>query len=152
MKKTSILIAACLVVGCARGQIDIIDADENIVGQCSANFYGHWYGAQDSVDYILHICAKEQVAKGFRISDESILDNDYTLPTPPQGAAWNKRTAKQEFNGGNISEKQYGYVLAAIEYEFWLAKGRAEKQLEAGVIDEEEYERELSKAEDKFEG
>lgn len=141
-----------LIVGCARGQLDIIDADENIVGECSANFYGHWYGAQDSVDYILHVCAKEQVEKGYRISDGSIFDNDYTLPEPPQDSAWNKRAAEREFKDGNISEKQYGYILAAIEYEFWLAKGRAEKQLESGVIDEEEYDRALSEAEDKFEG
>lgn len=152
MKKLSCLLFVCVALGCAKGSLDIIDENNNIVGQCSARFYWHWHGAQDSVDYLLHVCAKEQVGKGYEISDKSILDGDYALPSPPQGVSWNKIVARQEFNSGNISEREYGHILAAIEYEYWQAKGRAAQQFETGVIDKAGYDQMLLEAEAQFRG
>ena len=152
MKSSSLLLFAAVIMGCANGEVNVIDANDKVVGQCSAKLYWHWHGAQDSVDYLLHVCAKEQVEKGFRISDESVLYGDYALPAPPQDMSWNKKIALQEFKDGNISEKKYGYILAAIEYEYWVTKQRAEQHFEAGEIDENEYDQVLLEAKDRFHG
>src|SRR5690606_39523006 len=115
MKYFSVLFFAGVIMGCAKGQIDILDANEKVVGHCSANIYWHWHGAQDTVDYLLHVCAQEQVKKGYELSDNSILENEFRFPEPPQDSIWNKRTALRELKSENISEKEYVYIRYAIE-------------------------------------
>ncbi|WP_199608921.1 hypothetical protein [Flocculibacter collagenilyticus] len=44
------------------------------------DWHWHWHGAQDSVDDILYICAKDHFENGKEISDSSIFNNDYSLP------------------------------------------------------------------------
>ncbi|WKD48922.1 hypothetical protein [Microbulbifer spongiae] len=73
MKKSTFMLFCLFILGCSHGRIDILDKDEKVVGYCSENFYLHWYGAHDSVDYILYLCAKEHIEKGYRISDDSII-------------------------------------------------------------------------------
>lgn len=152
MKSSSVLFFASVVMGCANGQIDILDANERVVGHCSANIYGHWHGAQDTVDYLLHVCAQEHVKKGYALSDDSILENEFWLPAPPQDSMWNKRTALRELKSENISEKEYGYIRAAIEYEYWITQALAKENLEAGSIEKSEYDRLMSQAKFKLHG
>lgn len=152
MKYFSVLFFAGVIMGCAKGQIDILDANEKVVGHCSANIYWHWHGAQDTVDYLLHVCAQEQVKKGYELSDNSILENEFRLPEPPQDSIWNKRTALRELKSENISEKEYGYIRAAIEYEYWVTQALAKEHLEAGSIEKAEYDRIMSEAKFKLRG
>jgi hypothetical protein len=152
VRKYSILIALCSLFGCADGRVDIIEKNGEVIGECSARFYWHWYGAQDSVDYMIYICAKEYIDKGLNISDASILKNDYTLPKPPEGQSWNKKTAFKQFDAGNISEQKYGYILAAIEYEYILKKRWAKEQLDKGNIDSVAYEKVILNAKQIFHG
>ena len=151
MKTFSFLLFASMIMGCAKGHIAILDVNEKVVGHCSANVYWHWYGAQDTVDYLLHVCAQKHAEQGFDLSDESILEREFAIPTPPQDS-WNKKTALRELKSESISEKEYGYIRAAIEYEYWLKKNRANEQLESGSIEKAEYDRLMSEAESKFHG
>ncbi|MEJ2762401.1 hypothetical protein VV869_00135 [Photobacterium sp. MCCC 1A19761] len=141
-----------LLFGCAQGRVDILDRDENVVGYCSADFNFHWYGAQDSVSYILYLCAKEYIVKGYSISDESILDNDYTIPLAPNGKNWNKALAKEYFSQNLLTEEKFGYILAAIEYEYWMKLNAAKEQLLRSAITQPEYERLVKEAKAEFEG
>ena len=146
MKNYSVVLSLCVLVGCAQGRLDIIDPNGKVIGECSAHFDWHWYGAQDSVNYILQLCAQQYIAKGYTVSDEPFLANNYTLPLPPIGSSWNKKIAKEEFNAGNVSEQKYGYILAAIEYKYTVQVEIAASNLAKNLISKNEYEQILVKA------
>ncbi|WP_076411197.1 hypothetical protein [Shewanella sp. UCD-KL12] len=152
MKIAHVALISSFLVGCAQGRLDVIDTNGKVIGECSAAFAWHWYGAKDSVNYILNLCAQEQIVKGYTISDKTVLVNDYTLPVPPKGSVWNKITAKAQFKTGNISEQQYGYILAAIEYEYILKVEQAENDLARALISKKDFEQAIEKAKLEFNG
>ena len=152
MKNFSMALLLCMLVGCAQGRLDVIDTNGKVVGECSAAFDWHWYGAQDSVNYILNLCAQQHIAKGFTISDESVIENDYDLPLAPKKGTWNEKIAKEQFNGGHITEEKYGYILAAIEYKYLLKVEQAAKKLGNKLISKNEYKQTVAKAKLEFNG
>ena len=115
MRSINLALILFLLVGCAQGRLDVINTKGTVIGECSAAFDWHPHGAQDSVNYILNLCAQKYIAVGYTVSDKSILTNDYALPVTPSGSIWNQKIAKEQFNAGYISEQKYGYILAAIE-------------------------------------
>ena len=145
------IIALCLS-GCAKGSLDILDQNNHVIGQCSANFNWHWYGAQDSVDYLLFICAQGHLEKGRKISDSPILAVDYTIPAPPTGKNWNKKTAFEQFKARKIPENIYGYILADIEYHFIKQRQQANDMLSQGKISKAQYEQLIKQAKENFAG
>ncbi|TAP41039.1 hypothetical protein EYS00_07445 [Alteromonas sp. KUL49] len=132
-------MALCCVAGCAERSITITDQNGEIVGACVAGFDWHLYGLQDSIDYMLYECAKESIALGLQVSDERLLTLDFTLPLPPEGDLWNKKLAMQQFHKGSITEKELGYVLAAIEHEYQTTVFSAESDLANGKITQDEF-------------
>ncbi|NMP32005.1 hypothetical protein HII17_10540 [Thalassotalea sp. M1531] len=132
------LFALCLS-GCAERTIDIIDSKGKVVGGCIAGYDWHLYGLQDSIDYMLYVCAKDSLAKGYTISDERLLTLDYTLPKPPNNEPWNKKVAMSQFHAGKITEKKLGYILAAIEYEYQKIVWAAEDDLANGKITQADF-------------
>ena len=141
-----IILVLLLLVGCAGRQIDIIDSEGNVIGECVAGFDWHFYGLQDSIDYILHLCTKDSIEKGYTISDKSLLERDFTLPKPPEGKSWNKKLAMYHFKKGDITEQKLGYVLAAIEHEYIVTSRAAEVKLTQGKISKVEFEQIISDA------
>jgi len=133
------IVVLFFLSGCAERVIDISDKEGKIVGGCNAGFDWHFYGLQDSIDYLLYECAKDSIAKGYTISDERLLTIDFTLPDPPAGKAWNKKLAMQHFHNGRITERKLGYILAAIEYEYMNIAWPAEDDLASGKITETEF-------------
>ncbi|WP_444930657.1 hypothetical protein ACJJIF_02435 [Microbulbifer sp. SSSA002] len=152
MKKIKLMLAALSLTGCAQGHIDILKQDGEVIGSCSAEFYLHWHGAQDSVNYILNLCAQEAMARGLKISDESILANDYTLPESPQGYNWSKKLAKEYFSNRQITEEKLGYILAAIELDYQAKLDSAQERKSRSEITQIEYEKLISEAKQTFEG
>lgn len=134
-----IIVVILLLSGCAERVIDITDKDGNIVGGCNAGFDWHFYGLQDSIDYLLYECAKDSIAKGYTISDERLLTIDFTLPDPPAGKSWNKKIAMQYFHNGKITETKLGYILADIEYEYIKIVWSAEDDLASEKITKSEF-------------
>ncbi|MCW8128374.1 hypothetical protein [Microbulbifer halophilus] len=152
MRTLSFITLFVSLFGCAQGRVDVLDHDGNVVGYCSADFNFHWYGAQDSVNYILYLCAKENIDKAFRISDESILADDYTIPEAPEGRMWSKKLAKKQFSKDLISEEKLGYILASVEFQYWAKLQEAKDDLSRSAITKEEYEKLVEKANSEFEG
>lgn len=152
MKYLSLIILSLFLLGCAQGRVDVLDNNGKVVGNCTANFYFHRYGAQHSVNYLLYLCAKENVDKGLKISDESILANDYSIPKPPNGKNWNKKLANQQFSNNQISEEKLGYILAHLEYQYWEKLNKAENALSRSAITQSEHDRLIKKAKAEFEG
>ena len=149
----TIIVLLLVLPGCAERTLQIFDKNNKVVGECIAGYDWHFYGLQDSIDYMLYQCAKESIQKGLKVSDESILGKDFTLPNPPQGKKeWNKKLAMFHFRKGDISETKLGYVLAAIEYEFHLTQRAAQTDLAEGKIAQSEFNKIISAAKLKWLG
>ncbi|MBQ4863040.1 hypothetical protein J8L98_15245 [Pseudoalteromonas sp. MMG013] len=147
-----ITVVLFFLSGCAERVIDITDQEGKIVGACNAGFDWHFYGLQDSIDYMLYECAKESIAKGFNISDERLLTLDFTLPQPPEDELWNKKLAMHYFHQNLISERKLGYILAAIEYEYQKVAWPAEDDLADGKITQAEFNKIIKDAKFKWLG
>lgn len=151
-KLFTIFIVLFYLSGCAERRINITDEEGKIVGGCIAGYDWHFYGLQDSIDYMLYECAKDSVAKGFQISEKRLLTLDFTLPQPPDGVSWNKKTAMHHFHAGNITERKLGYILAAIEYEYQKVTWKAEDDLANGTISQNQFDRIVEDAKLKWLG
>ncbi|MDP2562336.1 hypothetical protein [Psychrobium sp. 1_MG-2023] len=147
----AVVILFCLS-GCAERVIDITDKDGEVIGGCKAGFDWHFYGLQDSIDYMLYECAKDSIAKGFTISDDRLLTLDFTLPSPPEGELWNKKLAMHHFHKENITERELGYILAAIENEYQKVAWPAEDDLASGKITKTEFIKIIKEAKFKWLG
>lgn len=145
------IILLCLS-GCAERRINIIDEEGKIVGGCVAGYDWHFYGLQDSIDYMLYECAKDSIAKGFLISDTRLLILDFTLPQSPDGEPWNKKIAMHHFHEGNITERKLGYILAAIENEYQKVTWKAEDDLADGKISQNQFDNIVTDAKFKWLG
>ncbi|MDG1732445.1 MAG: hypothetical protein P8M49_05020 [Thalassotalea sp.] len=135
------------VIGCSNREIHIVDGNGKEIGECTAGYYLHFYGLEDSIDYMLYQCAKDYINKGYKISGVLPLDRDYTLPKHPEGKPWNKKLAMSHFKSDKITERELGYVLAATEYEYHLKMLDAEKRFAEGSIDETEFNKITQEAE-----
>ncbi len=135
------IVVLFFLSGCAERIIDIKDKEGKVVGGCNAGFDWHFYGLQDSIDYLLYVCAKESIDKGYSISDERLLTIDFTLPEPPEGKLWNKKLVMERFHKGKITERKLGYILADIEYKYMKIVRSAKDDLASGKITEAELKR-----------
>jgi len=129
----------CCLSGCAERVIDIVDKKGTIIGGCNAGFDWHFYGLQDSIDYMLYQCAKESIERGHTVSDKKLLDIDFTLPAPPTGKSWNKKIAMAQFHADKISERHLGYILADIELKYMQVLWPVEDDLANGKINQVQF-------------
>jgi hypothetical protein len=141
-----VVVVIFFLSACAERVIDITNKNGKIIGGCNAGFDWHFYGLQDSIDYILYQCAKDSIAKGHTISDKRLLSIDFTLPDPPPGKSWNKKLAMEQFHKGKISERRLGYILAAVEYDYMKVVWSAEDDLASKKITEAEFNKLISDA------
>lgn len=146
LKFAIIILLTILLSSCAGRQINIIDHEGKVIGECIAGYDWHFYGLQDSIDYALYLCAKGSIEKGYTVSDKSLLERDFTLPKPPDGKSWNKKLAMYHFKNGDITEQKLGYILAAIEHEYILISRDAEVKFSQGKISKAEFDQIISDA------
>ncbi|REL27818.1 hypothetical protein DXX93_15465 [Thalassotalea euphylliae] len=149
IKKLTVFAVTLALGGCASGQLDLYNADGKKVGECTAGYDWHPYGAKDSVDWLLNWCAQQAIAEGMevaRVSDPAILQKDYSYPKPTAAPYWTKKSSKAAFRANIITETEYGYILADIENEFYLRNVDALNQLEQGEISEDDYRQLLEKS------
>jgi hypothetical protein len=147
-----LLILTTAISGCAQRSIYLYDENDQVVGECMAGFDWHFYGIQDSIDYILYKCAKGHVANGYRISDPALLSKDVSLPAPPDGKKWNKKLAMHEFKAHRITEQKLGYILAEIEYRHIMTREQAETQLANNDITTAQFELIMAESRRRWQG
>lgn len=68
-----------------------------------------------AVEYALSYCAKKAVKKGYQIEDKYLLKVDTAIPLAPCEKAWDHELAKQKYQQGQLTEKEYGYIVANID-------------------------------------
>jgi hypothetical protein len=141
LKILLITLSALFLISCSGRQVEIMDDNGKVIGECYAGVDWHFYGMQDTIDYMLYQCAKDSIEQGYALSDKSLLEKDFTLPKPPKDQAWNKKIAMQHYKNGAISEQKLGYILAAIEYEYMKVAWPAQDDLITGKINQAEFDR-----------
>lgn len=142
MSKIIMLVAAFVLSGCASGQLDLYNAKGKKVGECTAGYDWHLYGVEHSVDWLLNWCAQNAIKEGIEVatvSDPSILQKDYAYPKPASGTYWTKKTSYKAFRSDVITEKEYGYILADIENEFYKRNQVTQQKFAQGKINEDEF-------------
>ena len=152
VNKLSMLTCFLFLYGCAERKIDILDQKGKVVGGCVAGYDWHFYGLEDSIDYMLFKCAKADIENGNTISDFSLFKRDFTLPKAPEGFQWNKKLAMSYFYQDKISERKLGYILAEIEHTFNLAVISAEDELIQNNITQTEFDLKVSQAKIEWPG
>lgn len=70
-----------------------------------------------AVEYALSLCAKDSVKKGHVLDKEQqyLLELDLSIPDAKCGDAWDHDTAKRLYEAGDLSKKEYGYIVAHID-------------------------------------
>ena len=115
MKVAVFALMFFLLVGCTTGQLEYITPEGETQYACATEYT--WQPSVDkyAVEYILSHCAKEAAKRGNTIIDKKLLSLDLTVPKPPQGQTWNVELAKSMHKSGQLTDKQYGYLIAFID-------------------------------------
>lgn len=113
-----VVIAAVFILSaCTTGKLFYIDRAGNRTLGCEVEFVGMPSVDKFAVEYALSHCAKRAVEAGHRLEQEQkyLLELDTSIPPAPCGKAWDHELAEDEFEGGNLSKKEYGYIVAHID-------------------------------------
>lgn len=113
------LFTLCFVVlylpACTSGYLEYVTPEGETKVACRTEYT--WQPSVDkyAVEYILSYCAKRAVEEGNSVVDRRLLGLDLTLPKPPEGKAWSYELAKQLHRRGALVNKEYGYLIAALD-------------------------------------
>lgn len=155
MKYLVALSLSFSLTGCASGQLDLFDAQGKKIGECTAGYDWHPIGVEASRDWLLNYCvelAKSEGSMVASVSDQSILEKDYSYSSHPSGQKWTKKLAWDAYWSDLISENEYGYIVADLENVFFLRTVELENQLQTGEISKEQFINLMKKAKFAFHG
>ena len=115
MKNLSVVLALGLLVGCTTGRLEYITPEGETKFACETEYT--WEPSVDkyAVEYVLSYCAKQAAKRGNTIVKKELLDLDLTVPEPPEGKVWSFDLAKSMHKKGQLTDKQYGYLIAYID-------------------------------------
>ena len=116
MRLFILLALALSLVACAtRGQLDYLTSDGVQKSACETEYT--WQPSVDkyAVEYILAYCAKQAVKQGHQVINVSLLTLDLNIAKPPNGLAWTVEYAKKLHGKDELSDKEYGYIIAYLD-------------------------------------
>ena len=107
----------CTLSTCTTGELYFKDGSGNRVLGCDVEFVGLPSVDKFAVEYALSLCAKSAIKKGYNLeSDQKYLLNiDTSIPAAPCNQLWDHELAKSEYKDGQLSKKEYGYIVAHID-------------------------------------
>lgn len=103
------------MAACTTGQLFYVDSQGKKHLGCDVEFVGLPSVDKFAVEYALSLCAKSFVKKGYQINETYLLDIDTSIPDAPCGMMWSHELAKQMYSSGELSKKEYGYIVAHID-------------------------------------
>lgn len=109
------VMASLLIISCTTGKLYYQDAQGNTKLACDVEFVGLLSVDKYAVEYSLSMCAKSVVKKGGVIEETYLLDINTSIPASPCGQKWSHKLAKQHYQQGLLSKKEYGYIVANID-------------------------------------
>ena len=119
-----IFVALFLSSACTTGKLYYTETSGKRVLACDVEFVGLPSVDKFAVEYALSLCAKSSTQKGHTIDSDQqyLLTLDLKIPEAKCGEAWDHESAKAQYRTGNLSKKEYGYIVAN-EYACCLVKG-----------------------------
>ncbi|MCW8109472.1 hypothetical protein OPS25_13255 [Alteromonas ponticola] len=113
----TIFAALFLLSACTTGQLYYTEASGARVLACDVEFVGLPSVDKFAVEYALSLCAKSSVKKGHSLDKEMeyLLTLDLQIPKSKCGESWNHESVKEQYKTGNLSKKEYGYIVAHID-------------------------------------
>ena len=119
--KFVISVATVLFVSaCTTGKLHYTDGAGNRILSCDVEFVGSPSVDRFAVEYALSFCAKSVVKKGHKLdsNQEYLLSIDTSIPPAPCGRSWDHDLAKASYNSGQLSKREYGYIVAHVDLGF----------------------------------
>ena len=110
-----ILVLILALIGCTTGRLEYINADGETKYACQTEYTLQPSVDKYAVEYILGHCAKQAAQQGNTVVDTELLTLDLSVPEPPDGLAWSFELAKSMHKKGELTDKQYGYLIAFID-------------------------------------
>lgn len=112
-----LIVSILMLSACTTGKLYYKNSSGNRVLGCNVEFVGMPSVDKFAVEYALSHCAKSAVEKGHSLEPEQeyLLELDTTIPQAPSGMSWDHELAKSEYESGNLSKKEYGYIVAHID-------------------------------------
>ncbi|MCL4409461.1 MAG: hypothetical protein M1356_03935 [Gammaproteobacteria bacterium] len=104
-----------MLTACTTGRLEYITADGERKFACETEYT--WQPSVDkyAVEYVLAYCAQQAVSQGYEVIDTELLALDLSVPNPPVGQVWNHTLAKREYKRGQLTNKEYGYLIASLD-------------------------------------
>ena len=129
---------SCLLlmfVGCTTGQLEYVTPEGTTKVACNTEYT--WQPSVDkyAVEYILSYCAETAAKQGFIVKNISLLSIDRSFPKAPKGCIWTHELAKQFHVTGLLTDKQYGYIIAALDLGHITGKSECREPLIKSNID-----------------
>ncbi len=110
-----ILLTGLFLTGCVtQGQLDYYKNGQ-LLSTCDTEYSGSPSVDQYAVEYTLSYCARKVPEKGYDVVDKSLLELDLSIPNPPQGREWTFELATQMHNNDELTDKEYGYIIAFVD-------------------------------------
>lgn len=115
IKKLGFYCLVYFLAGCTSGHLEYVTPQGEKKVACETEYT--WEPSVDkyAVEYIISYCAMRAVEKGNSVINKSLLTIDRKLPEPPLGKSWSHELAKQLHNQGQLTNKEYGYLIAALD-------------------------------------
>ena len=111
-----IVLPLLFLYGCTTyGQLDYVTVEGERKVACKTEYFGAPSVDKYAIEYILSHCARQAVAKGHSVIDESLLTLQPTIPASPNGRTWTFEYATKLYDQGKLSDKEYGYIVAYID-------------------------------------
>lgn len=152
LKLTLLVFLLFCLSGCVSGHLEYIDTEGNRKTGCEVEFLWEPVGGEHAVDYVLNYCAQRYAKKDYALVDDRVLKLDIVLPDPPPGKEWSYNLASQMLKEDQLTDKEYGYLIAHVELNYQKAVTRLEKDLEGGLITKQQFNKREKAALDKYYG
>ncbi|WP_127347376.1 hypothetical protein [Pseudidiomarina mangrovi] len=107
--------ATASLSACTTGRLEYLTPEGERKYACATEYT--WQPSVDkyAVEYVLAHCAKQAQAQGNTVVDTRLLTLDLSLPRPPEGRQWTHELAKQQHQSGQLTDQQYGYIIAYLD-------------------------------------
>lgn len=115
LKSTWVYISSVILVGCTTGHLEYITPEGIKKIACETEYT--WQPSVDkyAVEYIVSYCAIRAVEEGNTLLNAGLLEIDRSLPAAPAGVFWSHELAKSMYQRGQLTDKEYGYLIAALD-------------------------------------
>ncbi|MFD2095422.1 hypothetical protein ACFSJ3_05440 [Corallincola platygyrae] len=111
----SLLVVMLLSACVTQGKLEYVTAEGEHKTACEVEYSGAPSVDIYAVEYVLSYCARKAAEEGHQVLDPALLTNDLSIVAEPNGETWTFESATARYRAGELTDKQYGYLVAHID-------------------------------------